>query len=201
MRRRLCPAAELRQLGYLPTLLEPPWQASYLRRTAKAIVGLSKCPSELQMARGPRRTGAALDSAPAVLSCESLLSLFQNGPRHRSPGPRRRRRPPRELEPRFFSPAPHRSGRCMQGVARAKPPKLGGADALSRPSPRCRRGCGHARDERAPARPGQPLNSPTHRSSPHAAEARRHGRRNKIRRRPPRVGKSSLHGLHAECGR
>ena len=25
----VCPAAELRQLGYLPTLLEPPWQASF----------------------------------------------------------------------------------------------------------------------------------------------------------------------------
>ena len=68
----VCPAAELRQLGYLPTLREPPWQASFLRRTAKPIVGLSKRPSELQMARGPRRTGAALDSAPAVLSCESI---------------------------------------------------------------------------------------------------------------------------------
>ena len=77
----VCPAAELRQLGYLPTLLEPPWQASFLRRTAKPIVGLSKRPSELQMARGPRRTGAALDSAPAVLSCE----LIEPFPRRVSP--------------------------------------------------------------------------------------------------------------------
>ena len=62
--RRLCPAAELRQLGYLPTLREPPWQASFRRRTTKAIVGLPLMDLNLQMARGARRTGAALDSAP-----------------------------------------------------------------------------------------------------------------------------------------
>ena len=71
-----CPAAELRQLGYPPTLLEPPWQASFLRRTAKAIVGLSLMDLNLQMARGARRAGAALDSATGQESIE-LLSPFQ----------------------------------------------------------------------------------------------------------------------------
>ena len=112
--------AELRQLGYLPTLLEPPWQASFLRRTAKPIVGLSKRPSELQMARGPRRTGAALDSAPAVLSCESLLSLFQEGSRHRSPGPRRRRRTPRGSKGSSTHFAAQ-SGRCARAERAATP--------------------------------------------------------------------------------
>ena len=59
----VCPAAELRQLGYLPTLLEPPWQASFLRRTAKTIVGLSLMELNLQMARGGWRSRAALVSA------------------------------------------------------------------------------------------------------------------------------------------
>ena len=56
----VCPAAELRQLGYLPTLREPPWQASFLRRTAKTIVGLSLMELNLQMARGGWRSRAAL---------------------------------------------------------------------------------------------------------------------------------------------
>ena len=91
-----------------------------LRRTAKLIVGLSKRPSELQMARGARRTGAALDSAPAVLSCESLLSLFQEGSRHRSPGPRRRRRTPRGSKGRSTHFAAQ-SGRCARAERAATP--------------------------------------------------------------------------------
>ena len=59
----VCPAAELRQLGYLPTLREPPWQASFLRRTAKTIVGLSLMELNLQRARGGWRSRAALISA------------------------------------------------------------------------------------------------------------------------------------------
>ena len=93
---------------------------SFLRRAAKAIVGLSKRPSELQMARGPQRPGAALDSAPAVLSCESLLSLFQEGSRHRSPGPRRRRRTPRGSKGRSTHFAAQ-SGRCARAERAATP--------------------------------------------------------------------------------
>ena len=73
----VCPAAELRQLGYLPTLREPPWQASFLRRTAKTIVGLSLMELNLQMARGGWRSRAALISA-AHPSARELIEPFPN---------------------------------------------------------------------------------------------------------------------------